>query len=38
LVGTAINTLSAVPYGPAFVYILAAIIIISGVMMVLGGS
>ena len=38
LVGTAINTLSAVPYGPVFVYILASIVIISGVMMVLGGS
>ena len=38
LVGTAINTLSAVPYGAVFVYILAAIIIISGVMLVLGGS
>jgi hypothetical protein len=38
LVGTAINTLSSMPYGPVFVYVLASLTIISAIMIVLGGA
>jgi uncharacterized phage infection (PIP) family protein YhgE len=35
LVGTAINTLQSMPHGAVFVYVLASITIVSGVMLVL---